>query len=168
MANSILFNSLKKASLLLMLIVSVFTSCTKESIEEGVNLTTTSSHNIVAMEQELLVLINEHRNSLGYNSLEFNEVAYEYANIHTDYMIEKGELSHDNYTARATKIANEVGANHIGENVAKDYTSAAEALEKWLASSSHKKTIEGEFSFTGISVKENANGNLYYTQIFYN
>ncbi|PCJ95353.1 MAG: serine protease [Flavobacteriaceae bacterium] len=167
MANSTTFRSLKNTSLIIILIMSVFTSCTKESLEEGVNLTTADAHNMVAIEQELLVLINEHRDALGHNALAFNEVAYAYANDHTNYMMAEGTLSHDNYNTRATKMANEVGANHVGENVAKNYNSAEEALEKWLESSNHKKTIEGDFSFTGISVKEDDNGNIYYTQIFY-
>lgn len=162
------FNFLKKTHLIIVLIASIFASCSKEPIAEGVSLTTISSYNISDIEQELFALVNHYRNSLGKNSLEFSDVAYEYANEHTEYMIAKGAMSHDNFSSRASKIANEVGAIHIEENVAKEYSNASEALKNWLASPSHKKTIEGEFSYTGISIEEDANGNLYYTQIFYN
>jgi uncharacterized protein YkwD len=55
----------------------------------------------------------------------------------------------------------------VAENVAKDYDTAMEAFEGWYQSSSHKKTMEGEFSHTAVSVKKNAQGDYYYTQLFY-
>ena len=55
----------------------------------------------------------------------------------------------------------------VAENVAKDYDTALEAFEGWYNSSSHKKTMEGDFSHTAISVKKDELGNYYFTQLFY-
>ena len=99
--------------------------------------------------------------------MDYSAVAYEYANKHTDYMIAKGSINHDNFSARASDISQAVNASFVSENVAKDYDSAVEAFQKWLASSDHRKTMEGEFTHTAVSVKRNSDGKLYFTQLFY-
>ena len=144
--------------------VMALTSCSTESYDSA---EIPIAENNVVLEQELLGMVNDHRTSLGYSSLEYSAVAYDYANIHNDYMIAKGSISHDNFSARASNIASEVDAEFVAENVAKDYASAAEAFEGWLNSSSHKKTMEGDFTHTAVSVKKDASGNLYYTQLFF-
>ncbi len=140
------------------------TSCSKEVLDNG---PLPSADNHPAMEQELLGLVNSHRLSLGYAPLEFSAVAYEYANQHTDYMIAKGSLSHDNFSARASGISKEVNAEYVAENVARDYSQAMQAFESWLDSPSHRKTVEGDFSHTAVSVKQDPSGNFYYTQLFF-
>ncbi|MFD2604804.1 CAP domain-containing protein [Euzebyella marina] len=125
------------------------------------------AENIPEIEQELLEVVNQHRLSLGQNSLEFSSVAYLLANEHTDYMMTVGSLNHDNFSKRASTISTEVDAEFVAENVAKDYLNASEAFSGWLTSSSHKKTMEGEFTHTAVSVKRNEEGNLFYTQIFF-
>ncbi len=139
-------------------------SCTKEdTIPADIPVVA----NVKAMENELLTIVNEHRASSGFSSLEFSEVAYEYANSHTDYMIAQGALSHDNFSARASIISTETNAVMVAENVAKDHPSAAAAFEGWLNSPSHKKTMEGDFTHTAVSVKKDAQGDFYFTQLFY-
>lgn len=140
-------------------------SCTAEPLEDDTIIA--EAENNVILEQEVLAVVNEHRASLGLNQLEFSEIAYKYANKHTDYMISKGSLSHDNFSARASSINSEITVKMVAENVAKEYDTAMEAFEGWYQSSSHKKTMEGEFSHTAVSVKKNAQGDYYYTQLFY-
>ncbi len=140
-------------------------SCTAEPLQDDTIIE--EAENNVILEQEVLAVVNEHRASLGLNQLEFSEIAYKYANKHTDYMISKGSLSHDNFSARASSINSEITVKMVAENVAKEYDTAMEAFEGWYQSSSHKKTMEGEFSHTAVSVKRNAQGEYYYTQLFY-
>jgi len=139
-------------------------SCSKESTAP---LDIVETENITEVEQELLATVNDHRESLGKNELEYDSVAHSYANGHTDYMIAKGSLNHDNFTARASGISGETAAEFVAENVAKDYTTASQAFQGWLNSTDHKRTMEGEFTHTAISVKKDAEGTLYFTQIFY-
>ena len=148
----------------LVLFVSVLSSCTKDSLD---NPDIVDAKNDPVVENELLGAVNAHRVSLGYTSLEFSAIAYEYANDHNDYMISKGSISHDNFSARASDIATAVAAEHVAENVAKDYGSAQEAFQGWLNSSKHKKTMEGDFTHTAVSVKKNAAGTYYFTQLFF-
>ena len=148
----------------LFLFVCILGSCSKDSLD---NANIVEAKNATEVENELLNTVNSHRVALGYSSLNFSAVAYEYANKHTDYMISKGGLSHDNFSSRAANIASEVEAELVAENVAKDYASALEAFNGWLNSSEHKKTMEGDFTHTAVSVKKSASGNYYYTQLFF-
>lgn len=147
----------------LVLFVLIF-SCTSESADEVPPL---AVRNMVQLEGELLKLVNDYRTDIGSNALNFSEVAYKYANEHTDYMIGKGSISHDNFSSRASNINSEVVVEMVAENVAKDYKTAQEAFEGWYNSSSHKKTMEGDFTHTAVSIKEDKTGNFYYTQLFY-
>lgn len=139
-------------------------SCTNDSVEETPVL---EAENAITIEHDLLEIVNAHRVKLNTNPLEFSDVAYKYANIHTDYMIAKGSISHDNFSARASKINSEIAVAMVAENVAKDYQSAIEAFQGWYISSSHKKTMEGDFTHTAISVKKDNFGKYYFTQLFY-
>ena len=146
------------------LIVLFLSSCTSEPISETPVI---EAENAITIEQELLEIVNEHRLTLKTEPLRFSDVAYKYANIHTDYMIAKGSISHDKFSSRAANINSEVTVEMVAENVAKDYDSAIEAFQGWYNSSSHKKTMEGDFTHTAISVKKNEMGNYYFTQLFY-
>lgn len=139
-------------------------SCGKDSY---VDADIPETLNDVAKEQELMRVVNDHRVSLGYSALQFSAVAYEYANDHTDYMIAMGGLSHDNFAARASSISSEVNAEAVSENVAKDFSTVTGAFQNWLGSPAHKKTMEGEFTHTAVSVKKDGNGTFYYTQLFF-
>lgn len=150
---------------LLIGVVLLAVSCSKESVIGETPIQ--ESENVVFVEVELLNVVNDHRASLGYKILEYSAVAYEFANNHTDYMIAKGSLSHDNFSARASNISAIENAEFVAENVAKDYDNAVEAFQGWLNSSSHKKTMEGDFTHTAVSVKKDANGNFYFTQLFF-
>ncbi len=154
--------SLRTAFLALGILLIV--SCSKESINSDA---IPVAINAVAVEQELLDIVNTHRNALGATPLEFSALAYEHANLHTDYMISKGTISHDNFSSRASKIAAETNAKQIAENVAMDYPTAAAAFQGWLESPNHKDTMEADFTHTAISVKINAKGDYFYTQLFF-
>ena len=148
----------------LVLFVITLASCSKEPIE---NASIFEAENAKEVEIELLAFVNDHRISLGQSVLNFSEVAYDYANQHNDYMISKGNINHDNFSSRASNISTQESAEFVAENVAKDYNNAAEAFQGWLNSSNHKKTMEGDFSHTAVSVKINNAGKFYFTQIFF-
>jgi len=148
----------------LVLFVFILGSCSKESLEKTDII---EAKNAPEVENELLSVVNDHRLSLGYTELEFSAVAYEYANDHNDYMISKGNINHDNFSARASNIATAVEAEFVAENVAKDYRTATEAFNGWLNSSAHKKTMEGDFTHSAVSVKKNSSGDFYFTQLFF-
>lgn len=120
----------------------------------------------VAMENELLDLVNKHRLSINLNALSKSETSYKYAEGHNDYMIAHNKLSHDNFESRAAKIAEETNAVLISENVARYYATAEVTMKSWLESATHKKAVEGDFTHTTLSVQLDKDGRPYYTQIF--
>ncbi|MBC2838034.1 CAP domain-containing protein [Robiginitalea sp. SC105] len=148
----------------LLFILLAVTSCSKESVAPAVTI---EAENVQAVEGALLQLVNEHRQAIGAAPLAFSELAYSYANEHTEYMIATGNTSHHDFNTRASKIAEAVDAKAVAENVAKDYDTAKQAFEGWFASPDHRSTMEGTFSHTAVSVKRAPDGQLYFTQLFY-
>ncbi|GLU43394.1 CAP domain-containing protein [Allomuricauda sp. NBRC 101325] len=150
----------------------IFTSCSSDSFEEELEYTqsTTGNEKVtvdpVAMEEALLDLINQHRLSIGLNALEKSATSYKYAEEHNDYMISQNTLSHDNFDDRAQKIASEMSAVSISENVARYYSSADATMEAWLESATHRTAMEGDFTHTTLSVQLDKDGRPYYTEIF--
>lgn len=122
---------------------------------------------VTAFEQEVFNAINKHRTSLGMGSLEFNAHAFVAAEEHSAYMIQQGTLSHTNFGNRAKQIAEATGAQSVAENVARNYDSSTAVLEAWLSSPSHRSTLEGDYTHSALSVDYDAEGNPYYTHIFF-
>lgn len=118
------------------------------------------------IEIKILELINQHRLSIGLNSLvnmiEIKAETYR----HTNYMIENNRLSHDNIFVRKENLESSIGAIRMSENLAFGYTNAESLMNGWLSSPGHRDTIEGDFIATDISAKQDENGNWYYTSIF--
>jgi len=156
---------MRTSLLLIVLCLTTLASCVKPTLDAP-ELSTVDLE-IQAMEEELHELVNTYRTDVGLQGLAFSKDAYSYARAHNDYMISKGKLSHDGFNERATKVAEATNAVSVSENVARNYLDAEGALQGWLASTSHKNTIEGEYTHTTISIKPDADGNLYFTQIFF-
>lgn len=119
------------------------------------------------MELELLILVNNYRSSIGLPFLTMLTIASESADVHTDYMIEAGQISHDNFSKRSQFLVNKANAIAVYENVANGYDSAQTVLTAWLCSKHHRKNIENPtIQYMGISIERNVSGKYYYTQIF--
>lgn len=143
-------------------IIFLIAGCNKDSVEDEINLTGNS-----IIESEIFSLVNTHRESLGKNTLIESTLVQKHAKEHNIYMINMGKLSHDNFPKRASAISEKTEASYIAENVGKDYPTAGEMFNNWLASDGHKQNIEGDYTHTGISVIKNDEGKYYYTQLFY-
>ncbi len=159
---------------LLLILSLVITSCSSTSVADEEALFENEENNVEAIElniseteTQLYNVINDYRTANGLSTLTFSAETYKYAKQHTQFMIVADKISHDNFNDRATKIAKETNATHVAENVAKNYPEAEMALQGWLESVSHKNTIEGDFTHTAVCVKENSEGKLFYTQIFF-
>jgi len=166
---------MKIETIILILLAILVTSCSgpssvseEEALFEETGLAGEDFQNLItANELELFNLVNTHRATLGIEELTFSVVAYSYAEEHTGLMVSENTLSHKNFNSRASKIVSKTNASHVAENITKNKTTVTDALEGWLSSPSHKNTIEGNFSHTAISIKENGLGELFYTQIFF-
>jgi uncharacterized protein YkwD len=130
--------------------------------------TTTTNPNYSEIELEIVKLINEHRVSVGLKALKINDFMSNQAKNHNDYMIKTNNFGHDNFDTRYETITKELGSGYMGENVAKQQKTAKEVVDTWLNSKLHKENIEGDkYTSTGIAVTADANGVLYFTNIFY-
>lgn len=158
----------------MILCLALFTSCSEQiSVEEEEALyteeTVGKSVNLMLSDNEeaLFAMVNDHRVSVGLPELELSKVIYDIAKGHNDYMIKEDILSHANFEQRANNVAKLTNAISVSENVARKYNMLSDCLEGWLASPSHKNTIEGDFTHATLSIVQDANGELYFTQIFY-
>ncbi|MBL4725032.1 MAG: CAP domain-containing protein [Lutibacter sp.] len=162
--------SLALKLLSVVLLSSILFSCSKEDdgifFNENSELTT-SEVSYSEIENKILTLVNEHRKTLGLTSLSTLNIISSVADSHTDYMIETGKISHDNFNQRAEILMNNTDAKSVGENVAYGYNSAEGVLKGWLNSDSHRKVIESaNYTHFGISTESNSDGRNYFTQIF--
>ncbi|CAN0591469.1 unnamed protein product [Ectocarpus sp. 12 AP-2014] len=166
-----------KHKLVYLVVVSIFIhSCSRHELtpldfnqveepEKEVFLVSTATHS--DLEAELFEIINNYRESLNLDTLNFEGASYYFAKKHSKYMISQGTTSHDNFAKRAEQISMNTGATYVAENVAKDYDTVLEAFEAWLESDGHRLNIEGDYTHSAISIKENEQGDLYFTQLFF-
>jgi uncharacterized protein YkwD len=118
------------------------------------------------IENDILQLVNQHRASLGKGTLAMNDIIYKQCKDHSTYMASVDSMNHKGDTIRANNIFTTFGGTNVGENVAYGYSSAQLVVTAWLNSDGHRKNIEGDYNYTGISVVKNSKGVNYFTQIF--
>lgn len=146
-------------------------SCSSE--DDGIFVGTESSEvkdialTYTAFEYEVLDLVNNYRETQGLSTLSTLNIVSQEAKSHTNYMIEAGEINHDNFATRSKNLIKSASAKVIAENVAYGYASAEGVVDAWIKSDAHRKNIENS-SFTdfGISTKKDDQGRYYYTHIF--
>jgi uncharacterized protein YkwD len=155
------------------LISSFLASCAEE--EDGIFFDQNSEYlskvdvTYSDIEIEILDLVNAHRKGLNLSELKRLDIVSSVANTHTNYMIEVGQISHDNFDQRSQTLMKNSQAKKVGENVAYGYSSAKGVVNGWLNSSGHKKVIEStEYTHFGISTDSNKEGRNYFTHIFIN
>lgn len=155
-----------------MMLMFVVTSCSKDdsiATEEAnysidLNLAQETDWK---MADDILVLINEYRASIGLSSIQRDQqYASAYAVEHTKYMIDIDGVNHDDFAIRSAALKDR-GAIRVGENVAYGYTSAESVVYAWLNSPTHKEIIEGNYTHSGFGVIPDSNGTFYFTQLFY-
>ena len=150
----------------LLLILVITSSCSKTEVYEEELIATTLVTSDTETEMEIFNLVNNYRIELGLTKLEYNQKAQAYTLDHNVYMISKNNINHDNFAQRSSQLSVEINATRIAENVGRNFTSANGIFEAWLASESHLKNIEGDFTETAISVFASNEGMLYFTQVF--
>ncbi len=164
---------LKSNLLAIALLCLVITSCSKEDSVEveaakyDIDLAL-AQKNDTQVSSEILNLVNDHRASLGLILLKIDsQYASAFAVDHTEYMIEKEQINHDNFGYRSEGIKYHDNAETVGENVAYGYQTAEAVVNAWLNSPGHRAIIEGNFTHTGFGIMKSEKGRSYYTQLFY-
>lgn len=136
--------------------------------DNSASIETTNAIVYSSIESEILDLVNDHRISIGLSPLTPLSIISSVADGHTDYMIEAGKISHDNFPQRSETLMKNAKAKLVGENVAYGYSTAAGAVNGWLNSEGHKAIIENpNYTHFGISTEAcKTTGRNYFTQIF--
>jgi len=123
--------------------------------------------NYSVIELEILALVNDYRASKNLVPLERMNVISTVAESHTNYMAERGEVNHDNFSERHEKLVINADAKTVGENVGYGFKSAKGVVKAWLNSNAHRAIIEkSDYTHFGISTRQNDEGRNYFTQIF--
>jgi uncharacterized protein YkwD len=122
------------------------------------------------VEQKIFQLVNEHRVSIGFDELTWNQQISDQCREHSKNMSAGNvEVGHSGFEDRMKKLLESIPFSIAGENVAfvSGYTNpAVMAVDEWLGSSDHRVNIESDFNLTGVGVVRNNNGDYYITQIF--
>lgn len=144
------------------------TSCTSDS-ENVINSNTIEteknySHSVV--ELELLDEINTYRVSQGLNPLQIIEHISFKSSEHNEYMISVKNVSHNGFNERIANLKLVLGAARVGENVAYGYSTAISTINAWIKSESHHANLVGDYTHFGVSIKKDADGKKYYTNMF--
>jgi len=161
-----------KISLLTIVLMFFVTSCSKDDSLANDETNYTIDLNLAQetdwlLADDILVLINEHRTSLGLSTIKSDQqYASAYAVDHTKYMIENNIVNHDNFGTRSAALKDN-GARRVGENVAYGYETAEDVVYAWLHSPAHKDIIEGDYTHSGFGVMQNDDGRYFFTQLFY-
>lgn len=158
---------LLKTATILSLLLTTF-SCSKNEINQDISFEI-DEYRQVAIDYEILELLNQHRITKGLQPLQLLNVISCVAFEHNKYMISKDEISHNNFGDRCQKIRATTAAITISENLGYGYTSAASVVNAWLNSSEHLVNIESPiFTHIGISSVTDSSDTYFYTNIFVN
>ena len=122
------------------------------------------------MTQEILKLVNQYRLQYGLSALtmlediniEARQNSLEMAQHHIPF-------GHAGFTARIKRLQKRLSYVYNGaENVAYRYKTAKIVVDGWMHSAGHKRNILGKYNMTGIGLARDANGYIYFTQLFLN
>lgn len=161
-------STLSKIIFLVLISISI-ASCSKgeSASETTVDLSQANSkYNYVSEETEVMTLINNYRQSIGLIALQKIDYISIKSEEHDNYMISTGEVNHNFFQDRYENLVQVLGAKNVSENLAYNYATPQSVFNAWLNSSGHKANIEGDFTHFGISIRTNADGKKYYTNIF--
>ena len=157
------------------LMITILVSCSKDSVENdqenGEFAFLPDSHtNIVFAEANYFGYMNDHRETMGLEPIEWDiDIIKKYSNSHTEYMIEKREVSKDNYENMISLLLDEVKGGQAEINVAihkEGEGSGLDIFHYWIADEDARKNIEGNWTYSAVSVKIGDDRNYYVTQLF--
>ena len=134
----------------------------------------TSNDNVTgefaAFQKEVVRLVNVERQKQGLGKLSLNAKLSNVATLKSQDMINKNYFDHTSPTYGSPfdmmKQFN-ISYKTAGENIAKGQKTPAEVVKAWMNSQGHRENILNKnYTEIGIGVAKEANGTLYWTQMF--
>ncbi len=119
-------------------------------------------------EQEIIKLTNQARAKQQKSALRVNDLLMKAARQHAENMARQNQMSHvldgKNPADRVKALGYEF--SHVAENIAMGQRNAAEVMNMWMNSESHRSNLLGDdYTEIGVAVAKGAKG-LYYVQVF--
>jgi uncharacterized protein YkwD len=153
------FKNTKILVILLSVLCSVFHYSHAQSIK------TTSD---AAIENAILVHINEYRHKHGLSALKMDKNMVREAKNHSiDMANHTMPFGHKYFKSRIDRLHAKIKNSNAGaENVAYNYKDAENVVKNWVRSPGHKRNIEGNYDLTGVGIARDKQGKIYFTQIF--
>jgi uncharacterized protein YkwD len=145
-----------------------FAGCApRHAVDRGAVRPSASS---AAIERDAFDLVNRHRSERGLAPLVLDARISRQARLHSVAMATgSAPPGHARFDERVRALRRVMPCRRTAENVAfnQGYRDpASEAVRGWLRSPGHRENIEGPYQSTGIGVATDAQGNVYFTQIF--
>lgn len=124
--------------------------------------------NDTAMQNAVLVHINEYRQQHGLPKLTMDNHLVREAKQHSNDMAShRMPFGHQDFTKRIARLHKQIKNSGAGaENVAYNYKDARTVVQQWVRSPGHQRNIVGNYNLTGIGIARDRLGRIYYTQIF--
>jgi uncharacterized protein YkwD len=121
-----------------------------------------------ALERDYFILMNSHRATLGLPALQYSLSVEGVAAEHSTYMSKgPGRFGHRGWKDRCRRLNEANGSDNCGEIVAMGQKTSQDVLNSWINSPSHRAMIENpDFTHTGVGIRENGRGVVYWTQMF--
>jgi uncharacterized protein YkwD len=159
---------ISKSTLCAFMFISSFSACAQKATHATIAYSNSRDIDTKGMEKDILNYINQYRASIGLAALQIISAASEQATQHSIEMANRtSPFGHEGFDGRIDNIVKKIGFVHASaENVAYGKLTAKEVVDLWLNSPGHKKNIEGNYGLTGIGLAKDAEGLLFYTQIF--
>ena len=150
------------------------------TVKEGSPVRTRASSTI---EATIIQLVNVERGKVGLPALAFNNALSYAADLHSQDMATlstvigaNAAMQHTLYGTTRPELPNRLdvagydtwkASFAYGENIAYGFTSAAAVMAGWMNSAGHRANILGtNFTEIGVSVRADANGAFFFTQVF--
>ena len=128
------------------------------------------NNSLIALEQAIHKGVNQYRLSRSLAPVRKDERISHVARKHSQAMARGSTpFSHNGFKKRVKTIARTIPYRKAGENLAvlKGYPDlVGTAIQGWIDSPGHRKTMEGDFDLAGVGIAKNAKGEYYFTQIF--
>jgi uncharacterized protein YkwD len=129
----------------------------------------TSDQTLTKLELATYNLVNRYRATHNLPPLVINPDLMLIAREHSRLMSESRIMTHAGFSGRVAAVSRAIPSKFTSENLA--FNAGSEypqlrAIKGWIESSSHRKTMLGNYDLTGIGVEVNARGEYYFTQLF--
>ncbi|HXL58593.1 MAG TPA: CAP domain-containing protein [Chitinophagaceae bacterium] len=151
-----------------LILTSSLSACAQKAVHTTITYSNSRDIDTRGMTKDILYYINQYRASIGLPALQMiNEATSEATKHSVDMANRTTAFGHDGFDERIDNIVKKIGIVHASaENVAYGKLTAKEVVDLWLNSPGHKKNIEGNYALTGIGIAKDADGIVFYTQIF--